>query len=58
VQAGELVVETTFKPEGCDEGRKTKSGDHLYMHYTVCSHIHMQNTTLICSQLCPHLYTY
>ena len=29
-----LKVETTFKPNNCDEHRKSKSGDELEMHYT------------------------
>ena len=28
-----LVVTTTFKPNNCDEHRKTQSGDELEMHY-------------------------
>lgn len=29
-----LQILTTFKPEGCDEARKSKRGDLLSMHYT------------------------
>ena len=29
-----LKVETTFKPNNCDEHRKSQSGDELEMHYT------------------------
>jgi FK506-binding protein 14 len=32
--AAELKSETTFKPEGCDAAKKSKSGDELEMHYT------------------------
>jgi hypothetical protein len=32
--AGELVIDSTFKPEGCDTARKSVSGDNLSMHYT------------------------
>lgn len=30
----DLTINSVFKPEGCDEARKSKSGDQLYMHYT------------------------
>lgn len=34
VLAADLKIETTFKPEGCDDARKSKAGDNLSMHYT------------------------
>lgn len=29
-----LKINYLFKPENCDEMKKSASGDHLYMHYT------------------------
>ena len=29
-----LKVESTFRPNNCDEHRKSQSGDELEMHYT------------------------
>lgn len=34
VAKASLQVRTTFKPEGCDDSRKSKHGDLLSMHYT------------------------
>lgn len=31
----DLVVTTTFLPEGAESQRKTADGDNLFMHYTV-----------------------
>mmetsp|Transcript_12284 Transcript_12284/g.26503 ORF Transcript_12284/g.26503 Transcript_12284/m.26503 type:complete len:145 (+) Transcript_12284:84-518(+) len=30
----DLVISVKYKPEGCDEDRKAKKGDTVYVHYT------------------------
>ena len=34
----DFKIETTFKPDGCDDARKSVAGDSLSMHYTGSIH--------------------